>query len=120
MNYHRTLFVTHVELSSHFIKIYGQTNREVAKQIEHSTPAMISIFQSYPQPVINMLFVECMVLVYYNSSYYRGKFMSADAGKTANVLLIDFGYMVTVELANVRQMKSKTSQYSKTKTLLLH
>lgn len=99
------LFVTHVELSSHFIKIHGQTNRQRAQNIDLCMPTVISIFRSFPEPVINMLNVNCKVLVYYNNGYFRGRFLSADAGKTANVLLVDLGFMVTVELANVRQIE---------------
>lgn len=100
-----TIFVTHVELSAHFIKIHGQTNRQTARIIEYSMPIIISMFQTFPPPVINMLYLDCMVLVYYDNKYFRGKFIGADASKTANILLIDMGFMVTVELANVRQLE---------------
>lgn len=98
---HPTIYVTHVELSSSFIKIHGQTNRKTAQIIDMSMPTIINIFSTYPEPVINMLYDECMVLVYSDNKYFRGKFIGADAEKTANVLLIDMGYTITVELANV-------------------
>lgn len=105
-----TIFVTHVELSAHFIKIHGQTNRQTARIVEYSMPTIINMFATFPPPLINMLYVDCMVLVYYNNKYFRGKFISADALKTANILLIDMGFMVTVELANVRHSKMYSLQ----------
>lgn len=103
----QTIFVTHVELlAQHFIKIHGQTNQETARIIEYSMPTVINTFSTFPPPVINMLYVDCMVLVYYSNNYFRGKFISTDAEKTANVLLIDRGNTVTVELANVRQKEA--------------
>lgn len=50
-----------------------------------------------------MLSDDSNVLVYYRNSYYRGKYRSVNADKTVNVLLIDLGYTITVELANVSE-----------------
>lgn len=102
MNYHRTIFVTHVELSlSRFIKIHGQTNREKAVKIEFSLPTVMNLFRTYPAPLLNMLDADTVVLVFHGQNYYRGKFISPGPAKTVTVLLIDMGYMVTVDLANV-------------------
>ncbi|KAJ6642396.1 Maternal protein tudor [Pseudolycoriella hygida] len=49
-----------------------------------------------------MLNAGCMVLVYLNRKYFRGRFVGADAQENANIFLIDRGYTVTVELANIR------------------
>ncbi len=103
MNF-QTIFVTHVEVSPHhFIKIHGQTNREMASEIDSAMPTMINIFSTYPSPDLHMLHAECKVLVYYSTHYYRGKFITSDVRETANILLIDLGYTVNIELANVRQ-----------------
>lgn len=101
MNY-PTLYVTHVEVSSHhLIKIHGQVNRDRARLIETAMPTTMTVFHRFPPPLINMLQPECIVLVYYRNLYFRGKFVSSDNGETANVLLIDLGVMVNIELANV-------------------
>lgn len=101
MNF-QPISVTHVELSSSFIKIHGQTNREKVKSIGYELIAADKIFALQPRPVIKMLRGDCMVLVYYNTNYFRGRFISAGVEETANVLLIDMGNTVTVEMANVR------------------
>lgn len=96
--------VTHVEISSqHFIKIHGQTNRENVYNVSAAVSTMIGIFSTFPPPVMKMLQPDCLVLVYYDSKYFRGKFIKPDAKTTASVLLIDLGYMINIELANVRQ-----------------
>ncbi|KAG4076949.1 hypothetical protein HA402_015936 [Bradysia odoriphaga] len=110
MNY-PIITVTHVEVSSqHFIKIHGQTNLENAQNVNAAVATMVGIFTTFPAPLMKMLQAGCVVLVYFNKQYYRGKFVGFDAGTTANVLLIDFGFTVNIELANLRVLSLAQNQ----------
>ncbi|XP_037035912.1 maternal protein tudor-like [Bradysia coprophila] len=110
MNY-PIITVTHVEVSSqHFIKIHGQTNLDNAKNVNAAVGSMIGIFQTFPPPLMKMLNAGCVVLVYFSKAYHRGKFVGFDAGTTANVLLVDFGFTVNIELANLRVLSLAQNQ----------
>lgn len=97
----RTIFITHVELLNNFVKIYGQLNRGMAIQIEFGLSTTYNLFTTHPTPLLSMLDGDSIILVTYNGKYYRGKFVSAATDKLVNVLLIDMGNVVMIDLKSV-------------------
>lgn len=84
-----------------FIILHGWTNMSRVKQVLGATSNLAEIFNVYPPPKCDRLQRNCLLLVYEDHKYFRGKFLDSDATTKARVLLIDVGYAITTGFINV-------------------